>query len=91
MNEIIFFHSDIKTVVLLLFAGVVTLVPLLFFGQGVTMIPLKSVGFLQYIAPTFMLLIGTLLYNEPFTSTHLISFVFIWIALGIYTWSVVRK
>jgi len=90
-SDITFFNTDIFTIILLLFAGVVTLVPLALFGQGVTMIPLKSVGFLQYIAPTFMLLIGTLLYGEPFTTTHLVSFAFIWMALGIYTWSVVRR
>ena len=89
--NIVFFHTDFTTVILLIFAGVVTLVPLALFGQGVTMIPLKSIGFLQYIAPTFMLLIGTILYNEPFTITHFVSFTFIWLALGIYTWSVLRK
>ena len=89
--DIVFFHTDTMTVILLIFAGVVTLVPLALFGQGVTMIPLKSVGFLQYIAPTFMLVLGTLIYGEVFTITHLVSFTFIWLALGIYTWSVLRK
>ncbi|MBN2279537.1 MAG: EamA family transporter RarD [Candidatus Marinimicrobia bacterium] len=90
-TEIAFLNSDFRTVSLLIFSGIVTLVPLLLFGQGVTMIPLKSVGFLQYISPTFMLLIGTLIYNEPFTTTHLISFSFIWLALGLYTYSVIKR
>ncbi|MFP4546608.1 MAG: EamA family transporter RarD [Fidelibacterota bacterium] len=90
-QEIMFFNSNPYTIFLLIGAGVVTLVPLVFYGQGVTMIPLKSVGFIQYITPTFMLLIGTIIYGEPFTTVHLISFVFIWVALGIYTWSVFRR
>ena len=90
-SDITFFNSDTSMMILLILAGIMTLVPLVLFGQGVTMIPLKSIGFLQYIAPTIMLLIGTIIYNEPFTISHFISFGFIWLALGIYTWSIFRK
>ncbi len=90
-KEVMFLNSNPYTVLLLVGAGVVTLVPLVLYGQGVTMIPLKSVGFIQYITPTFMLLIGTIMYGEPFTTVHLVSFLFIWLALGIYTWSVFRR
>lgn len=91
ISESAIFNSDLTTVALLVFSGVVTFVPLILFGQGITMISLKSVGFLQYITPTMMLLIGTLLYNEPFSATSFVSFGFIWVALGIYTWSVFKK
>jgi chloramphenicol-sensitive protein RarD len=70
---------------LLILAGVVTVLPLYWFAQGAKRIPLSSVGFLQYIAPTLMLVIGIFVYNETFTRAHLISFVFIWVALGLYS------
>jgi chloramphenicol-sensitive protein RarD len=69
---------------LLLLCGVVTAIPLLLFGNAVLYIPLSMVGFLQYIAPTLMLLIGVFLYGEPFTKAHLITFIFIWISLMLY-------
>jgi chloramphenicol-sensitive protein RarD len=72
-------------------AGVVTVIPLLLFSEGAKRIPLASVGILQYIAPTLMLLIGVVIYKEPFTMTYKISFVFIWIAVGIYMYSVFRN
>lgn len=70
---------------LLLGAGVVTAVPLVLFAAAANRLPLSVIGFVQYIAPTMMLLIGVLLYHEPFTRVHLVSFVLIWTALTIFT------
>jgi chloramphenicol-sensitive protein RarD len=70
---------------LLICAGVVTTLPLYWFAQGAKRIPLSSVGFLQYIAPTLMLLIGVFLYRETFTMAHGISFGVIWVALLLYS------
>lgn len=69
---------------LLIGAGVVTAIPLLLFASGAKLIPLAMVGFLQYIAPTIMLILGVFLYEETFTSGHAVAFVFIWSALFIY-------
>ncbi|WP_281974471.1 EamA family transporter RarD [Halobacillus litoralis] len=66
-------------------AGVVTAVPLLLFSAGAKRIPLSMVGFLQYIAPTIMLIIGVFLYDEPFTEVHIVSFTLIWAGLAVYT------
>ncbi|KGP90584.1 transporter [Pontibacillus chungwhensis BH030062] len=66
-------------------AGIVTAIPLLLFSSGAKRIPLSLVGFLQYFAPTIMLIIGVFLYNEPFTHVHMIAFSFIWSGLAIYT------
>lgn len=65
-------------------SGVVTAIPLLLFGSGTKSIPLAMVGLLQYIAPTIMLILGVFMYNETFTSAHLIAFIFIWTALFLY-------
>lgn len=66
-------------------AGIVTAIPLLLFSSGAKRIPLSLVGFLQYFAPTIMLIIGVFLYNEPFTHVHMIAFSFIWSGLAVYT------
>ncbi len=84
----LFMHS-FKTDILLIFAGVVTVLPLLWFAKGAKRIPLSSVGFLQYIAPSFMLLLGVFVYGEEFGQTRLISFSIIWLALAIYTYSLI--
>ena len=73
------------TVGLLLFGGVVTAMPLYWFAKGAQRIPLSQVGFMQYIAPSLMLLIGVFIFGEPFTVVHAVSFGFIWAGLALYS------
>lgn len=73
----------IKT--LLLAAGPITAIPLLLFAAGARRLPLSVLGLLQYINPTIQLLLGVVLWHEPFGQSRLIGFVFIWMALIIYT------
>ena len=70
---------------LLISTGVVTAAPLLFFGAATRRIPLTMIGILQYLAPTLQLLLGVLVYGEPFSTAQLIGFSAIWTALVIYT------
>ena len=80
-----FGHQGLSVTLLLAFAGIVTALPLLLFGFAARTIPLSLLGILQYIAPTIQFLLGVYLYQEPFTTTRLIGFAFIWIALLIFT------
>ncbi|MBM7570539.1 EamA family transporter RarD [Aquibacillus albus] len=73
------------TTVLLILSGIATAVPLLLFASGAKRIPLSMIGFLQYFAPTLMLILGVFLYNEEFTNAHFVAFLLIWTALAIYT------
>lgn len=86
-----FLRVDLATTSLLLGAGAVTAIPLLCFAIGAQRIPLYLVGFLQYIAPTFMLILGVFMYGEAFSSTEQVSFAFIWGALAIFTLSKMKK
>ena len=73
------------THVLLVLAGPVTAVPLVWFASGARRIPLAMVGFLQYLTPTLHLALAVLLYREPFTRTHLVSFGLIWAGILVYS------
>lgn len=86
-----FGDATITKDILLLFSGVATAIPLLLFGMSVINIPLSMVGFLQYIAPTIMLIIGVFFYGEPFTTAHIITFSLIWISLFIYMSASIRE
>ncbi|MCR2821869.1 EamA family transporter RarD [Lederbergia panacisoli] len=79
------FSGSFKTDAMLIASGAVTAIPLLFFAKGVQKIPLYLMGFIQYIAPTMMLILGVFLYGEPFGATRLIAFAFIWSALALVT------
>ncbi len=79
------FQLSFQTDILLIGAGAATAIPLLYFSKGAQQIPLYMVGFLQYIAPTLTLILGIFVYKESFSETHLLSFLFIWAALSIFT------
>ncbi|HSU79643.1 MAG TPA: EamA family transporter RarD [Candidatus Angelobacter sp.] len=80
-----FNSGNLSLMFLLMGAGVVTAIPLLLFATGANRITLAMIGFFQYIAPTLMLILGTLLYHEPFDREHLYCFVLIWLALILFT------
>jgi chloramphenicol-sensitive protein RarD len=71
--------------VLLICAGPITAVPLVLFAAGARRIALSLVGVLQYISPTLQLLLGILVWHEPFSQTRFIGYAVIWFALVIYT------
>jgi chloramphenicol-sensitive protein RarD len=80
-----FVSGGFMTTLLLWGAGLVTAVPLILFAQAVKRITMTMTGFLQYIAPTIMLLLGVFLYHENFTHIHFLSFTLIWLALLLFT------
>jgi chloramphenicol-sensitive protein RarD len=66
-------------------SALVTAVPLLLFTTGTRRLNLSTVGFLQYIAPTGMFLLGVFAYGEPFSTAQIVTFCLIWCALAIYS------
>lgn len=70
---------------LLMLAGPVTAVPLLLFAAGARRLRLAALGFCQYLSPTLQLLLAVLVYGEPFTQAHLVTFGFVWVAIAIYS------
>jgi chloramphenicol-sensitive protein RarD len=80
----------LRTNILLILSGVATAVPLLLFASAARRLRLATIGFLQYITPTFHFLLAVLLYNEPFTRSHLLSFLFIWGGLCCFSYDAWR-
>jgi len=86
----VFLHAGTKTDLLLLGTGILTATPLLLFNLGARRITLATLGFIQYTAPTGMLLLGITMFGEPFTEIQAVTFGLIWTALAIYSWDTVR-
>ncbi|MBS4173821.1 EamA family transporter RarD [Bacillus sp. FJAT-49736] len=90
-GDLTLFSSGVGTDLLLIGAGIVTATPLLFFAKGAQAIPMYVLGFLQYIAPTIMLILGVFFYSEHFTTAHMWAFICIWTAIIILSVSNVYK
>ena len=76
---------DLKTGLLLCGTGVISGLPLLVFIAGARLTPLSLIGILQYVYPTLIFLTGVLVYHESLTRSKWTGFMFIWLALAIYT------
>ncbi|MBP1743185.1 MAG: yojE [Firmicutes bacterium] len=84
------FGSTAVTTVILMLSGAVTAMPLLLFAEGAKNVRLSTMGFLQYVSPTISLVIGIFLYKESVTQVNMIGFCFIWAALAVYSYSLLR-
>ena len=82
-------HNDFQlsspSMMLFIFlAGPMTVIPLFLYVRGVELSGLGPTGMIFYITPTLQFLLGFFYYEEPFSLTKLVSFIFIWIAVIIY-------
>ncbi len=69
---------------LLMASGPVTTVPLLMFAAGARRIPFSLLGILQYLTPTLLLVLGLLLYHEPFSVHKAIGFCLVWAGIAVF-------
>ncbi|WP_336821831.1 EamA family transporter RarD [Staphylococcus capitis] len=69
----------------LVFSGAVTAIPLILFSAGAKRIPLSLTGFIQYVGPTIMFILGIFVFKEKFDVHQLITFIFIWIGIILYS------
>lgn len=68
----------------LLLSGVVTALPLLFFARAAARMSLSTLGFVQYIGPTIMLILSIFVFKESVSPVLLVGFALIWTALVVY-------
>ena len=83
-GKAMFLSGDIGLDALLIFAGPVTVIPLVCFALAARRLKLSTLGFLQYIGPTFQFALG-IYFGEAFTPAHAVAFGLIWIALAVFS------
>ena len=86
-----FMAGTTRDTVLLLCCGLVTAVPLMIYANGAKLLRLSTIGILQYIAPTMIFLTAVFVFDEPFSRSKMIAFPMIWLALAIYTTSMITQ
>jgi len=82
-----FLPSSRNDIALLLMCGPVTATPLLLYAFGAKLLRFSTIGIMQYIGPSIVLLIAVFVFGEPFGGAEAAAFGLIWIALAIYSWS----
>lgn len=76
---------------LIIFSGVVTAVPLLLFAIAARRMDYSTLGFIQYMAPTIVFLLGLTVFKQELQLVQLGSFVLIWIAVAIFVGDILLR
>jgi chloramphenicol-sensitive protein RarD len=69
---------------LLVCAGFVTAAPLVWFANAARLLPLRTLGFMQYLAPTLQFALAITVFGEPLGTVQLRGFACIWTALAVF-------
>ena len=80
-----------RTIILLIFSGLITAVPLVLFSTGTKVFSYATVGLVQYLNPTLQFLIAIFYFKEAFEVGHALAFSLIWVALFIYSFESISK
>ena len=86
--EGIHFGGDLGRDLLTAASGVVTAVPLLLFAVAARRMDYSTLGFVQYLAPTIVFILGLFVFEEPLKPVQLGCFVLIWSAIALFMWDI---
>lgn len=85
------FGADIPITLLLMASGIVTAIPLLLFATAARRMSYAALGFIQYLAPSIVFLLGLFLFDEPLRPAQLACFLLIWISIAVFSYDMWRK
>lgn len=71
--------------------GFVTAIPLLLFAIAARRMPYSTLGFIQFLAPTIVFVLGLTVFEQPLQSAQAACFACIWLAAGIFVWDLLRR
>jgi chloramphenicol-sensitive protein RarD len=81
-----FMNYPLQTNLLLMGAGIVTAIPLLLFAEAAKNVSYITLGFIQYVNPTIMLLLAIFLFHETYSLAQFSAFAFIWLGIAVFTY-----
>lgn len=83
--------GDTTVDMLLIVSGVVTAAPLILYATAARRMDFSALGFVQYLAPTIVFLLGIFVFHEPLRQIQLACFAAIWTAVALFSWELWRQ
>lgn len=72
-------------------SGPMTAVPLMLFATAARRMPYTTMGFLQFISPTVVFVLGLTVFGEELRPAQFACYVAIWAAATLFVWDLVRR
>jgi len=76
---------------LIALGGVFTAIPLLLFAVGARRLDLSTLGFVQYLTPTMVFVLGLTVFGEEMKPAQAVSFTLIWSAIAVFVWDAMKR
>ncbi len=74
----------------IVWGGPMTAVPLIWFAVAARRMPYTVIGFLQFLSPTVVFLLGLFVFGEDLRPAQLVCFVLIWAAAALFTFDLIK-
>ena len=71
--------------------GPMTAIPLLLFATAARALPYTTIGFLQFISPTIVFILGLAVFGEDLKPAQLVCFTLIWSAIALFVWDMLQS
>jgi chloramphenicol-sensitive protein RarD len=71
---------------LIMLGGAVTAIPLWLFAVAARRMAYSTLGFVQFLSPTIVFVLGLTVFDKPLLPAQLYAFVAIWIAIAVFVW-----
>lgn len=80
------FGGDLEMSLLIVLGGVLTAIPLWLFAVAARRMDYSTLGFIQFLSPTIVFVLGLTVFDKPLHSAELMAFIAIWVAIAIFVW-----
>ncbi len=75
----------------IMLGGLLTAVPLLLFAIAARRMNYSTLGFIQFLAPTIVFILGLTVFEEELQMVQLACFIMIWSAAAIFVWDILQR
>lgn len=80
------FGAELDMSLLIVLGGALTAIPLWLFAVAARRMDYSTLGFIQFLSPTIVFILGLTVFDKPLQTAELAAFVAIWIAIAVFVW-----
>lgn len=85
------FGKDAWLSLAIVLGGILTAVPLLLFALAAKRMDYSALGFIQFLAPSIVFILGLTVFDAPLLPAQMASFALIWGAIALFVWDLLRQ
>lgn len=85
------FTQGLDMALIIMLGGALTAFPLLLFAIAARKLPYSTIGFIQFLAPSIVFVLGLTVFEQELKPVQAACFAFIWAAAAIFAWDLVAR